>query len=119
MNSYCLSEGDIIKIGRITARVRTIKFKKNDDLNASIHTQINPKENEKNELIIKKKHVTQIKITPQKNLKIVSKIAKFLIQIKTYIQFIIITIRKFLQLKLIITKNHKAKEKVIKIITFL
>ena len=62
MNSYCLSEGDIIKIGRITARVRTIKFKKNDDLNASIHTQINPKENEKNELIIKNNNIETNKI---------------------------------------------------------
>ena len=59
MNNYCLSEGDIIKIGRITARIRTIKFKKNDDLNGSIHTEINRKETKINKLTIKKHKKTE------------------------------------------------------------
>ena len=54
MNSYCLNEGDILKIGRITTRIRTIKFKKYDDyLNMSIHTEINIKENKNNGILIK------------------------------------------------------------------
>ena len=62
MNSYCLNEGDILKIGRITTRIRTIKFKKYDDyLNMSIHTEINIKENKNNGILIKENKKKEIR----------------------------------------------------------
>ena len=50
MNDYNLKEGDILRIGRITIRIKKIKFSKNEDSknkyndNISINTNINLKE---------------------------------------------------------------------------
>ena len=69
MNSYRLNEGDIIRVGRITTRIRTIKFKKmyeNNKDNISINTELNLKEicNVKKTQIIKNNSLEQIAKKP-------------------------------------------------------
>lgn len=56
MNEYNLKEGDILKIGRITIRIKSIKFKKNENekgINLDLNQNLNEIETEKK--IIKKK----------------------------------------------------------------
>ena len=49
MNDYNIKEGDILRIGRITIRIKKIKFTKNEDNKGkdliSINTNLNLKEN--------------------------------------------------------------------------
>ena len=68
MNSYRLDEGDIVRIGRITTRIRTIKFKmKREDKkdNISINTELNLREiNSGSNQILKSSSLEQIDKKP-------------------------------------------------------
>ena len=61
MNEYNLNEGDILKIGRITIRIKSIRFKKNGDKHKNVSQSINLKkvQNEKKVKKIKEANENQ------------------------------------------------------------
>ena len=64
MNEYNLKEGDILKIGRITIRIKSIRFKKNDDdkhKNVSQSINLKKVQNENKVKKIKEKNENQTK----------------------------------------------------------